>query len=141
MTNKTKGNRLVIFALIATFTIYNIALYTQKDSAISKPYLSEAAIAGQTIWQNNNCTACHQFYGLGGYLGPDLTNIISHPAKGPAYAKAFFNSGIKSMPKFNFSETEKEQLVAFLTAVDQTGYYPNQNAQFDYFGWVTIEYK
>ncbi len=105
------------------------------------PLMSQKAIEGEVIWQENNCTACHQLYGLGGYLGPDLTNIISDPRKGPAYAKAFFNSGVKSMPLFNFSDDEKESLVQFLKHVDRTGYYPNRNAQFGADGWVTIEYK
>jgi nitric oxide reductase subunit C len=103
--------------------------------------MSSEAIAGEVLWQEYNCTACHQFYGLGGYLGPDLTNIISNPTKGPEYAKAFFNSGIKSMPEFKFTEEEKNQLIHFLTHVDRTGYYPNRNAQFSAEGWVNIEYK
>ena len=74
-------------------------------------------------------------------MGPDLTNIVSNPKKGRDYAKAFFNSGVKSMPKFNFSEEEKESIVCFLEDVDKTGIYPNINAEFDYSGWVTIEYK
>jgi nitric oxide reductase subunit C len=102
---------------------------------------SASALKGQTIWQKNNCTACHQFYGLGGYLGPDLTNIASNPNKGIEYAKAFFNSGVKAMPKFNFSEQEKNDLATFLTAIDQTGYYPNTNAEFGSNGWLTIKYK
>ena len=93
------------------------------------------------MWQENNCTACHQIYGLGGYLGPDLTNIASNPDKGLDYAKAFFNSGIKSMPKFHFSDEEKVHLATFLKEIDQTGYYPNKSAEFNSNGWVTIQYK
>jgi nitric oxide reductase subunit C len=70
-----------------------------------------------------------------------LTNIISNPKKGASYAKAFFNSGVKSMPKFNFTDGEKEQLVEFLTNVDSTGYYPNRDAVLGNDGWVTIKYK
>ena len=103
--------------------------------------MSENALEGEHIWQENNCMACHQLYGLGGYLGPDLTNVISNPSKGKEYVKAFFNSGVKSMPKFNFSEEEKEALASFLEHVDNTGFYPNKNAEFDYSGWVSIEYK
>jgi nitric oxide reductase subunit C len=80
-------------------------------------------------------------YGLGGYLGPDLTNTYSTEGKGEAYIKAFLNSGIKTMPKFNFSEEEKSHLVAFLREVDQTGIYPNLNAKIEKTGWVTLEYK
>ncbi len=121
--------------------VYNIFLYTKPISASPVQYLSDNALKGETLWQENNCIACHQFYGLGGYLGPDLTNIISNPKKGADYAKAFFNSGIKSMPKFNFSEKEKKLLASFLKEVDQTGFYPNRDVEFENSGWVTIKYK
>lgn len=139
--NKKAGNRLVLGILLCLVTTYNIVLYTQSDSGSSAPIMSEKALDGERLWQENNCAACHQLYGLGGYLGPDLTNAISHPNKGREYVKAFFNSGVKSMPDFNFSEEEKEALAHFLTHVDNTGFYPNRNAEFDYTGWVTIEYK
>lgn len=141
MKNKIVGNRLIIASLALVFIGYNLIIYTQKSSPTSTSIMSEKAIEGEILWQQNNCTACHQFYGLGGYLGPDLTNVISHPNKGEQYVKAFVNSGVKSMPKFNFSEKEKEALTAFLTAVDKTGYYPNNNAKINPNGWVEIEYK
>ena len=103
--------------------------------------MSKEALEGERLWQENNCTSCHQIYGLGGYLGPDLTNVISHPSKGGEYAKAFLNSGINAMPLFDFNEKEKNQIISFLTHVDETGIYPNENAVFQNNGWVDIEYK
>ena len=132
---------MVFSVLVIIFITYNISLYTQNISSSSAPTLSNSALKGEHLWQKNNCTACHQIYGLGGYLGPDLTNIASNPKKGIEYAKAFFNSGIKSMPKFNFSEEEKNDLAAFLEAIDQTGFYPNTDAKFNSNGWLTIKYK
>lgn len=138
--SKTKQNRLVIITLVITFVMYNYFVYTQTSIEPTQK-LSELAIKGQQLYQENNCTACHQIYGLGGYLGPDLTNIISNPNKGPEYVKAFLNSGIKSMPKFNFSEDEKEAFVQFLSEVDKTGYYPNYKAEMQLDGWVKLMYK
>lgn len=106
MRNQIK-NRLVILTLALIFITYNLILYTQQTSANNVTPLSQSALQGGQLWQNNNCAACHQLYGLGGYLGPDLTNLASNPNKGVEYAKAFFNSGIKSMPKFNFSKKRK----------------------------------
>lgn len=137
LTNK---NRKVMAALVVMFVIYNIIIYTQGTSN-NTPKMSEQAIKGEQLYQENNCTSCHQFYGLGGYLGPDLTNVISQENKGPAYVKAFLNSGIKAMPKFNFTEKEKDELVQFLTEVDQTGYYPMKEPETDASGWVGIKYK
>lgn len=126
--------------LIILFAIYNVTVYT-KTNPESDLLLSREAIKGEDLWQQNNCFSCHQLYGLGGYLGPDLTNTYSTEGKGEAYIKAFLNSGIKTMPKFNFSEEEQSHLVAFLREVDQTGIYPNLNAKIEKTGWVTLEYK
>jgi len=137
LTNK---NRMIMAALVVIFIVYNIVIYTQGTSN-NTPKMSEQAIKGEQLYQENNCTACHQFYGLGGYLGPDLTNVISKENKGPDYVKALLNSGIKAMPKFNFSEEEKNALVLFLTEVDQTGFYPIKNAEMNANGWVGMKYK
>ncbi|MFV2090673.1 MAG: c-type cytochrome, partial [Pseudomonadales bacterium] len=72
-----------------------------------------------------NCVACHQFYGLGGYMGPDLTNVISR--KGDAYASAFISSGTQRMPDFNLNEAEVGSLIDFLEFVDGSGQYPAEN--------------
>ena len=137
---QTNKNRWVMTGLVVMFIIYNIVVYTQGTSNNTPP-MSAQAIQGEELYQEYNCTACHQFYGLGGYLGPDLTNVISAQYKGPAYVKAFLNSGVKAMPKFNFTEEEKDALVQFLTEVDQTGYYPIKDAKNDINGWVGIKYK
>jgi len=131
-------NRLVIFLLVVFVITYNIIVYTSATNKTSF-LINDKALLGEGIWQENNCAACHQFYGLGGYLGPDLTNIISN--KGRDYAKAFFNSGIKSMPKFNFTDDEKDALASFLEHVDSTGYYPDTSVNLRYDGWVEINYK
>lgn len=141
IVNTTRNkNRIVIVTLAIVFSVYNVIIYTQDSKMSSKP-MPKKALLGAKLWQDNNCTACHQFYGLGGYLGPDLTNIMSHPAKGEDYVKAFLNSAPKSMPKFDFTEVEKDQLVAFLTCVDSTGFYPNKEADIQSNGWVNIKYK
>lgn len=136
-------NRFVILSLIMLFGCYNAMIYFQPSSSSPTKVqkMTKEAIAGEQLWQENNCTSCHQLYGLGGYLGPDLTNVISNPSKGEVYAKAFLNSGINAMPLFYFNEKEKNQIVAFLKHVDGTGIYPNENAVFRDNGWVDIEYK
>ena len=133
-----KKNALVLTVLILVFGLYNFYIYTSKneDSYIK---LSSKAIKGQQLWQQNNCWSCHQIYGLGGYLGPDLTNIYSN--KGDAYINAFLNSGVKSMPKFNFSESQKQAIVSYLKHIDSTGYYPNYDANLKKNGWVELKYK
>lgn len=126
--------------LVVIFIVYNIIVYTQGTSN-NTPLMSAKAIKGQQLYQDNNCTACHQFYGLGGHLGPDLTNVISEKNKGAEYVKAFLNSGVKTMPKFNFSEEEKDAITQFLIEVDQTGFYPIVDADKKANGWVDMKYK
>jgi nitric oxide reductase subunit C len=140
MLNITKRYFFVIAILIAVFSGYNYLIYTSEGN-MTAAALSPKAKLGQQIWQENSCWACHQLYGSGGYLGPDLSNIYSHPDKGPSYIKAFLSSGVKTMPKFNFSETEKEAVVLYLKGIDETGYYPNFDANFDISGWVELKYK
>jgi nitric oxide reductase subunit C len=140
MINKGNKNILVLLALVTVFCVYNLIIYTHNDRK-NPIKLEPDALRGQQLWQNNNCWSCHQVYGLGGYLGPDLTNIYSIPNKGPQYIKAFLNSGVKSMPKFDFSDTEKDDIVAYLKYIDSTGYYPNYDAKFKATGWVELKYK
>lgn len=129
-----------ITLLISVFGLYNFTIYTKENSKHTA-VLSQKAIEGEMLWQQNNCFSCHQLYGLGGYLGPDLTNVFSTKGKGSDYIKAYLNSGIKTMPHFNFSEKEKQAIVTFLEEVDQSGYYPNHNATIEPNGWVDIQYK
>lgn len=126
--------------MLVVFAIYNASIYTQ-DCASSEPTLSEKAIEGQILWQGNNCSSCHQLYGLGGYLGPDLTNVISNPAKGPGYVRAFLKAGYKSMPQFDFDSTETASIVQFLSEVDKTGYSPVKSASLKASGWLELNYK
>lgn len=138
--NHTNKNKLIMATLVVIFIVYNIIVYTQGTSN-NTPLMSAKAIDGQKLYQENNCTACHQFYGLGGHLGPDLTNVISAKNKGVEYVKAFLNSGVKTMPKFNFTEEEKDAITQFLIEVDQTGYYPIVDADKKANGWVDMKYK
>ncbi len=78
--------------------------------------------------------ACHQFYGLGGYMGPDLTNVVSN--KGVAYARAILTSGTVRMPNFGFSEQEMDDLVAFLEFVDTMGTYEAPSYELSWYGTV-----
>ncbi len=133
-------NRRIMLVIVVSFLVYNILVYTHGTTN-NTPIMSKLALKGEKIFQEYNCSACHQLYGLGGYLGPDLTNVISKPGKGPLYVEAFLNSGVKAMPKFNFTKLEKKAIVQFLTEVDNTGYYPCFNAEKQNSGWVEINYK
>lgn len=136
----SKKHGLLLLLLLTVFGTYNYNIYNDQ-SAFGKIKLSEKALQGEKIWLKNNCNSCHQLYGLGGYLGPDLTNVYAFRKKNDTYLKAMFNSGTKAMPNFDFNETEKEELLQFLIEVDKTGHYPNIKASIETDGWVKIQYK
>ncbi len=80
----------------------------------------EDVLAGWTAWRANNCAACHSIYGLGGHLGPDLTNVVTR--KGPDLVRARITAGGHGMPAFPDADTEA--LAAYLDYIDHTGDYP-----------------
>jgi len=130
---------VTLCTLIIVFVTYNTLLYT-STKAYGTIHLSKKAQQGESLWLQNNCNSCHQLYGLGGYLGPDLTNEYSR-THNEKFLKAMFNSGVKAMPKFNFNESESSTLIQFLKEIDQTGYYPNRDTKIQSNGWVTLKYK
>ena len=71
---------------------------------------------------------------LGGYMGPDLTNVASK--KGSAYARAFLMSGTRRMPNFNLNDAELDAMIAYLEFVDSTGRYPAEEYRIRWFGTV-----
>ncbi len=117
--------RFLFWSLCLIFLVYTFYLYTSSTSADrGLAFLDEKAKAGKLLFQKYNCTACHQVYGLGGYMGPDLTNVISAKGKGPGYAKAFLLSGTARMPNFHLSSEEIDNIIAYLGYVDKTGVSP-----------------
>jgi nitric oxide reductase subunit C len=114
--------RHTFFILSALFLIYSFSIYLKPLSVNDDTkYNKETAARGRLVWQNNNCQCCHQLYGLGGYLGPDLTNLISKPQKGETLLKAMVKTGTKQMPAFNLSENEMQELIEFLKSTDASG--------------------
>lgn len=128
---------LCLSVLLTAFCIYNALFYHSPGPQETK--MGEKAVRGQHLWRQYNCNSCHQLYGLGGYLGPDLTNETAR--RGPDFIKAMFNAGSGSMPSFNFSAQEQDELLEFLRAVDATGNFPDHHAKTGLDGWVTISKK
>jgi len=108
-------------SLLAAFAFYSGLVYKNCDVKMKAGIPSDQVMAGWKIWQQKNCQSCHQFYGLGGYLGPDLTNIISDQHKGPEYARVIIKFGTTRMPNFKLTETEINDLIAFLAWIDKSG--------------------
>lgn len=144
MTNSSNTNRkfdvfkkrlfglLVLGFLTESYLVYTSG--TEYDAGSKE--LTEEARTGKLIFQKYNCIACHQLYGLGGYMGPDLTNIISTKGKGENYARAFIEFGTQKMPNFEMSHGEINELLAYLKYVDKTGISPVTNFEIENTGIV-----
>lgn len=114
----THGLKAVVFVvLLCGFLLYTGILYTRIPGTFAQA--SPLADHGRELWQENNCVACHQVFGLGGYLGPDLTNVYSR--RDEAYIRAFLQHGSAVMPDFQLSDNDMEALVAYLQILDQSG--------------------
>ena len=112
-----KKKKVLLITLTLVFLCYSFYLYS---STPVKPNMESGdAIQGKLVWQQYNCTACHQIYGLGGYLGPDLTN--SYSKKGSDYINVFLSNGSPTMPNFHLTEKEKQALMAYLKSLDASG--------------------
>lgn len=113
-----KNVRAILLILSIVFVAYSLAVYTFTATGKSKKPTPEIT-AGWKIWQEKNCQSCHQLYGLGGYMGPDLTNTASQ--KGREYMRGFIQYGTGKMPNFHLSNTEVNNVIVFLSWVDASG--------------------
>lgn len=108
---------LLFGGLVILFLSYSSFLYTNQP--VTSSSFNTSIEKGSKVWQEYNCNSCHQIYGLGGYLGPDLTNEYS--LRGVDFINAFLLNGTNIMPKFNLTLQQRNDLNAFLQHVDQSG--------------------
>ncbi len=108
---------IIISIGVSLFLIYSGYLYTHLPRQSQE--MNAMADKGKMNWQKYNCGSCHQVYGLGGYLGPDLTNTYSK--KGDAYIQVFLKGGTPVMPDFRLDEKTIQSLVVYLKNIDASG--------------------
>jgi nitric oxide reductase subunit C len=102
---------LALCFVIQTYLVYSDTTETRV--------LEGAELAGRRVWLEHNCQACHQLYGFGGFLGPDLTNAASRLQKPQLAAQLALGEG--QMPKFDLPEDDVDALWQFLSAMNETG--------------------
>lgn len=107
---------MLMLVLIACFAGQSFLVYLDPLPTES---LSSEAAQGRRIWHSRNCQSCHQFYGFGGFLGPDLTNGASR--FGPQRLERLLTEGSGVMPAFDLSHDEAAAVYEFLKAMDTTG--------------------
>lgn len=115
--------RILVFgALFTIYTIYTATVFIAGtlETAAKDIRFDSQAQEGKQIYQQYNCVSCHQLYGLGGYLGPELTTTYSNPEKGPLIMRAFLENGGQRMPNFNFSKKQVDCIISYLRYADAT---------------------
>ncbi len=113
------GGSVFFFLLFLGLTFDTHQEIPKRDMRES---ITPQVIAGKKIWETRNCIGCHTLMGEGAYFAPELGNAVTRLT--PEGVKAFVKSrpaegipGRRSMPQFNLSDEELDNLVAFLQYV------------------------
>ena len=113
--------KLFIFGTLFTaYSLYTASVYLAGTSETAPTTISfdKQAQEGKRIYQQYNCVSCHQLYGLGGYLGPELTTGYSDAARGPLIMRAFLENGGQRMPNFHFTKDQLDCIMSYLRYAD-----------------------
>ena len=112
MLNPSSKKRLLA-VLVLCFLVQSISVY--RDDVDLE--LSMEAIEGRHIYHESACQVCHQLWGQGGFLGPDLTNAASRVDETRLVSLLTVGSG--QMPAFNFNSRQIDQMKAFMNEIDR----------------------
>lgn len=107
---------ITLIVLILAFLAQTYFVYTDTKDSVQ---LDPLATAGRQLWMQNNCQACHQLHGFGGFLGPDLTNATARLELDQLESKLALGEG--QMPLFEMDSNQALSLWAFLSAMNETG--------------------
>lgn len=127
----TTTARNIFYGGTAFFLLVFLALTFQNEQDIPKRDRREMLAAnpqiaeGKRLWEINNCIGCHSLLGEGAYFAPELGNVVVRLGSQEA-VKAFIKSrpvegipGRRSMPQFNFSDKQLDEIAAFLDYVSK----------------------
>jgi hypothetical protein len=76
-----------------------------------------------SAWRSAGCQFCHSIQGLGGHIGPDLTNVVSRTSDG--YIRAMLLAGPPGMPSYaDLDEDSISHIIRYLESMDGSGRFP-----------------
>ncbi len=140
MLSKSQAKNFFLFGTIVCFGFFiALTIHTVKQvpTQTKQSQMSESVIAGKHLWDKNNCMGCHTLLGEGAYYAPELTKVYER--RGPVWIKMFIKDpeamypGERKMVKYNFTDLELDQLIAFLKWIgemDLNGFPPKPNITF-----------
>lgn len=121
------SRRILLFSLVGIFLVQTLLIYLDPAGRSAAP-LSEQAARGREVWHDYNCQSCHQIYGFGGFLGPDLTNVAGRLAGPDATVEALearletvLTTGSERMPAFELEAQDRRALATFFLELAATG--------------------
>ena len=122
-----------IVVLLVGWAGYAMAIGLMEGEAQTPTAAREDVyLAGRDVWYERACQTCHSLFGLGGHLGPDLTDVVER--RGAGYVEYMVVEGMPGMPAFDLTERELDELIAYLAAVGTTGDYPPRSLHGPAFG-------
>lgn len=107
------SKKVLLSVLVACFVIQTGLVYSDDVDIV----LSEDAVRGRKLFHDGSCQVCHQLWGQGGFLGPDLTNAASRVDETRLVSLLTVGSG--QMPAFHWDERQIADMRAFLTEIDR----------------------
>lgn len=122
MSRAERWTPAVLAVLGALFA--GVTLFTHAEAGPPVPPPSAAALAGRAAFHRRNCQSCHQFYGLGGFLGPDLTNVVRD--RGRPHVEHVVVNGFQNMPRLGIDAAEARTIADWLDYVGTTGRWPQK---------------
>jgi nitric oxide reductase subunit C len=119
LARHSSGWRVTAYGVVlAAFFVQGSLVWADVGGPETAP-LSASARAGQDLWRAGNCESCHQLYGMGGFLGPDLTNVARR--RSTEEIDTMLSHGRGLMPNFGLPASDRAALEAFFRELDRTG--------------------
>jgi nitric oxide reductase subunit C len=116
------GGAVFFFLLFLALTFDTAGALPKRDN---RGQLTEQVARGKHLWEVNNCIGCHTLLGEGAYFAPELGNVVKRYGSTEA-VKAFIQGrpaegipGRRSMPQFNFTDQQLDDIAAFLKYVSE----------------------
>lgn len=105
--------KVLLATLVATFVVQTGLVYSDDVDLV----LSDDAVQGRKLFHDGSCQVCHQLWGQGGFLGPDLTNAASRVDETRLASLLTVGSG--QMPAFAYTDEQIASVRAFLEEIDR----------------------
>jgi len=116
------GGSVFFFLVLVGLTVDTVISSPKRDNSEN---ITEQVAKGKQLWEENDCIGCHTLLGEGAYFAPELGNVYTRFGESTEAIKGFIKSrpangipGRRSMPQFNFTDEELEEIAQFLKYAD-----------------------